>query len=101
MAARHPGATLLLPEAAAVGAVVEALKGADLAHLACHGTLRQDNPTFSALEPTGGPLTVHELDTLGVAPRRVVLAACDSAADVAYDGGELLGFVSAHCWRGV
>ena len=30
----------------------------------------------------------------------MVLAACDSAADVAYEGGEMLGFVSALLARG-
>ena len=100
VAARHPDATLLRGQDAAVATVVDALGEADLAHLACHGTLRGDNPTFSALELADGPLTVHELDARGIAPRRVVLAACDSAADVAYDGGELLGFVSALLARG-
>lgn len=91
---------VLGPGEATVGAVVEALAHAGLAHLACHGVLRADNPTFSALELADGPLTVHELDVRGIAPPRVVLAACDSAADVSYDGDELLGFVSALLARG-
>lgn len=100
VAGRYPHATVLTPPDATVGAVVDALAGSGLAHLACHGLLRADNPTFSALELTDGQLTVHELDLRGIAPRRVVLAACDSAADVSYDGGELLGFVSALLSRG-
>ncbi|MEJ3652143.1 CHAT domain-containing protein [Actinomycetes bacterium KLBMP 9759] len=96
----HPNCTVIDPDAATVSAVVEALGTAGLAHLACHGRLRGDNPTFSALELADGVLTVHELDLRGIAPRRVVLAACDSAADVAYDGDELLGFVSALLARG-
>ncbi len=55
---------------------------------------------FSALEVTDGLLTVHELDLRGIAPHRVVLAACDSAADVSYAGGELVGFVGALLARG-
>jgi CHAT domain len=43
---------------------------------------------------------VHDLDARGIAPRRIVLAACDSAADVAYGGEELVGFVSAPLARG-
>ncbi len=100
ISALHPAATVLVPPSATVAAVVGALDGADLAHLACHGRLRADNPTFSALELVDGQLTVHELDLRGIAPRRVVLAACDSAADVSYDGDELLGFVSALLARG-
>lgn len=81
-------------------AVLDAMARSDLVHLACHGHLRADNPTFSALDVTGGQLTVHELDLRGIGPSRVVLAACDSAADVAYAGDELLGFVSALLARG-
>jgi hypothetical protein len=76
------------------------LGGADLVHLACHCVLRADNPAFSALRLGDGPLSVHEIDLRGLAPRRVVLAACDSAADVAYEGDEMLGFVSALLARG-
>lgn len=100
VAACHPGAAVVATPDATVPAVVEALAGADLAHLACHGRLRIDNPMFSALELDGGELTLHELDVRGIAPRRVVLASCDSAAEVSYDGDELLGFVSALLARG-
>ncbi|MGY1679264.1 CHAT domain-containing protein [Geodermatophilus sp. SYSU D01176] len=91
---------VLTADAATVGATTEALAGARLAHLACHGRLRSDNPSFSALELADGQLTVHELDRRGIAPQRVVLAACDSAADVTVAGDELLGFVSALLARG-
>ena len=91
---------MLAPPASTVAGTVEALAGAGLAHLACHGRLRADNPSFSALELVDGQLTVHELDRRGIAPRRVVLAACDSAADVSLAGDELLGFVSALLARG-
>jgi len=47
-----------------------------------------------------GPLTVHELALRGIAPHRMVLAACDSGVDVAYEGNEMLGFVSALMARG-
>ncbi len=96
----HEGPVVLTGEKATVAAATDALAGAGLAHLACHGRLRADNPTFSALELADGWLTVHELDRRGIAPRRVVLAACDSAADVACAGDELLGFVSALLARG-
>jgi CHAT domain-containing protein len=91
---------VLTGQAATVAATTDALAGARLAHLACHGRLRSDNPTFSALELADGQLTVHELDRRGIAPTRVVLAACDSAADTTYAGDELLGFVSALLARG-
>jgi CHAT domain-containing protein len=96
----HDRPTVLTAQAATVAATTDALVGARLAHLACHGRLRSDNPSFSALELADGQLTVHELDRRGIAPTRVVLAACDSAADMTYVGDELLGFVSALLARG-
>jgi hypothetical protein len=96
----HPGATVLAPPHSTVPAVTAALADADLAHLACHGRLRSDNPSFSTLQLSGGGLTVHELYSRGIAPPRMILAACDSGADVAYAGNEVLGFVSSLMARG-
>lgn len=97
---RYPGAVVLAPPRSTAAAVLDAVADADLVHFACHGHLRADNPVFSALEVSDGLLTVHELDLRGIAPRRVVLASCDSAADVSYDGDELVGFVGALLARG-
>lgn len=80
--------------------VLAAVADAGLAHLACHGTLRSDNPMFSAVVLADGPVTVQELHRSGVAPRRLVLASCHSGADVAYEGDEVLGLVSAMLSRG-
>lgn len=91
----YPDATVLAPPASTTSATADTLGCVELAHLACHGCLRADNPTFSALELADGPLTVHELDLLSIAPHRVVLASCDAAADTAYVGEDMLGFVSA------
>jgi tetratricopeptide (TPR) repeat protein len=96
----HDRATVLLPPDSTVNAATRALDGASLAHLACHGRLRADNPTFSSLLLSDGSITVQELDLRGIAPRRLILAACDSAAGVSLEGDELLGFVSALIARG-
>ena len=61
-------ATVLEPPVSTVAGTVEALAAARLAHLACHGRLRADNPSFSALELVDGQLTVHEL--IGAGSRR-------------------------------
>jgi CHAT domain-containing protein len=71
--------------------VLRALDGADLAHIAAHGTCRADNPQFSALQLADGPLTGYDLERLRQAPRRLVLAACDSARTSVLTGDELLG----------
>ncbi|GIJ68343.1 CHAT domain-containing protein [Virgisporangium ochraceum] len=96
----HPGATALAPPDSTVEATVDLVRGADLAHLACHGRLRSDNPLFSALELSDGALTLHEMFSRGVAPHRVIMAACDSGVERPYEGGEVLGFVSAMMARG-
>ena len=88
------------PAASLVAPVSRALATADLAHLACHGVPRADNPMFSSLVLADGAVTVQELHRAGVAPRRLVLASCHSGADVAYAGDEVLGFVSAMLARG-
>lgn len=72
-----------------------ALRGTSLAHIACHGRIRVDNPTFSSLLFCDGPLTLHELASKSGALHRIVLAACDSGVQVSYPGDETLGFVSA------
>jgi CHAT domain-containing protein len=100
LAGLHPAAEVLRPPDSTAGAVVAALSRASLAHLACHGRVRQDNPIFSSLLLADGPLTVHELELRGLAPYRIVLAACESGSEVGYLGNETLGFVSALLARG-
>jgi CHAT domain-containing protein/tetratricopeptide (TPR) repeat protein len=96
----HPAATRITPPASTADAVAAALTGAHLVHLACHGTLRADNPMFSSLLLSDGPLTVQELYARGVAPHRLVLASCESGSQVSYTDDEVLGFVSALLARG-
>jgi CHAT domain-containing protein len=90
---------VLVPPASGVAEVVRALDGADLAHLACHGLVRDDNPTFTSLLLADGHLTLHELDH-GTPPHRLVLASCRSGQDVGLEGNEPLGFVGTLLSRG-
>ncbi|MDX6198189.1 MAG: hypothetical protein QOJ79_1340 [Actinomycetota bacterium] len=83
--------TILRGAAATARTVLDLLDGADLAHLACHGQFRADNPMFSSLRLADGPLTVYDIERLTVAPAHVVLSACDSARL----GDELLGLAAA------
>ncbi|HSK28155.1 MAG TPA: CHAT domain-containing protein [Jiangellales bacterium] len=96
----HPGAQLLAPPESGVDAVRESLDGATLAHLACHGLVRTDNPTFSSLHLADGHLTLHEIDRRGGMPHRMVLAACDVGGGVALAGNEVLGFAGTLLARG-
>ncbi|MBO3094223.1 CHAT domain-containing protein [Cellulomonas dongxiuzhuiae] len=98
--ALHPAVRVLGAAQSRADAVVAEIGRAELAHLACHGALRSDNPMFSSVVLADGPVTVQELHRAGVAPRRLVLASCHSGADVAYEGDEVLGLVSAMLSRG-
>ncbi|HEY2578754.1 MAG TPA: CHAT domain-containing tetratricopeptide repeat protein [Streptosporangiaceae bacterium] len=100
LARLHQGATRIMPPDSTAGAVANALAGADLAHLACHGVLRADNPMFSSLVLSDGPMTVQELYTRGLAPPRLILASCESGSQASYAGDEVLGFVGALLARG-
>jgi tetratricopeptide (TPR) repeat protein len=95
LAARYAGAQVLTGEQATTEAVSAALDGTALAHLACHGRFRADNPLFSALELADGALTVYDLEQLSRAPDRVVLSACDSGVSAVRPGDELLGLLSS------
>jgi hypothetical protein len=95
LAQRHPDAVLLEGSDATLAAVLDALDGADLAHLATHGRFRADSPLFSALDLADGPLTVHDLERLRTAPYRVVLSACESGVLAPVGAQELLGLAAA------
>jgi tetratricopeptide (TPR) repeat protein len=100
LAKLYRGAKRMMPPDSTAGTVAGALAGADLAHLACHGILRADNPMFSSLVLSDGPMTVQELYTRGLAPPRLVLASCESGSQAGYAGDEVLGFVGALLARG-
>jgi len=95
LAERHPGATLLQGKEATVENAMAGLDGASLAHVAAHGHFRPDSPLFSSLEMSDGPLTVHDLERLKVAPYRLVLSACESGVLAPVGADELLGLASA------
>ena len=93
--ALYPGATVLTGRAAVAGAVLGALDGATVAHLACHGNFRADSPLFSSLKLADGPLNAYELQGLRRTPELIVLSACDLAVSGTHAGDELLGFAAA------
>jgi CHAT domain len=91
----YPSAEVLTGRRASAAAVINALDGASIAHVACHGRFRADSPLFSALELADGPLNVYELQRLRRAPQTIVLSACELATSDARPGDELLGFAAA------
>jgi CHAT domain-containing protein len=95
LAAAYPAAVRLDGADATVESTLTALDGADVAHVAAHGTLRGDNPLFSALALFDGPLTAYDLERLSRAPRLVLLPACQSGAGHVHAGDEVMGLTSA------
>jgi hypothetical protein len=90
----------LLPPESTVDAVLMAMDGAALVHLAAHGRLAAHNPLFSDLLLADGPLLAYDLEKLEQAPHTVVLAACDSARSVVCAGDELLGLSASFVSQG-
>jgi CHAT domain-containing protein len=94
IASFYPSAIQLHGGDATAEAVLGALDGADLAHVAAHFAFRADNPLFSALRLADGPLTVVDLEGVRRAPHRIVLSACDSGLATVHPGDELMGLVA-------
>jgi hypothetical protein len=97
----HPGAVVLDPAGSTVAACLEALAGTSLAHFACHGRFRDDNPLFSALQVADGDLTVFDLERCEHLPTTVILSACEAALSAELRGGALLGLANALIGAGV
>ncbi|MDP9795142.1 tetratricopeptide (TPR) repeat protein [Catenuloplanes nepalensis] len=92
--------TLLTGRSATAEAVLRAMDGAALLHIAAHGRFRADNPMFSALRLADGPLTVYDLERLARPPATVILSACDSGLSAVHPGEELMGLAAALLRRG-
>ncbi|GAB3580778.1 CHAT domain-containing protein [Calidifontibacter terrae] len=75
--------------------LIAAATGADIVHVAAHGTHRPDSPLFSSVELTGGPVFAHEFQPAGVSARHVVLSACEVGAAAVRPGDETLGLASS------
>jgi CHAT domain-containing protein len=71
------------------------MDGAELVHVAAHGTFRADSPLFSSLLLDDGPLTLYDLARLRRGPRRLVLSSCDSGVVAPVGADEILGLASS------
>lgn len=95
LAAAYPSARVLENEAATAPAVLSAIDGSSLVHLAAHGRFRADSPMFSSIRLADGPLTVYDFQQLHRTPYRIVLPSCDSGAVQPVGADELLGLTAA------
>ena len=89
------GPVVLGDGTATVAAVLQAIDGAELAHIAAHGTFRADSPLFSSLRLDDGQLTVYDLERLSRGPDRLVLSSCDSGVAAPAGADEVLGLASS------
>jgi tetratricopeptide (TPR) repeat protein len=89
------GGELLVGRQAKVAAVLAAMDGAELVHIAAHGRFRDDQPLFSAVDLADGPLFGYDVQRLRRPPRMVVLSACDAGRAVVHPGGEMMGLATA------
>lgn len=80
---------------------LDLLTGADVGHLACHGSFRLDSPSFSSLQMSGGELYLHELQQIERPPQLLVFSSCDMGSAAAVGSGESLGPVTAMLGTGV
>ena len=95
IARSDPRWTKLVAADATASALSAAMDGAAIVHIAAHGQLRSDNPFFSALLMADGPMTVYDLEQLNLAPRHVILAACDTARPHVIAGDQVIGLAAA------
>jgi len=94
LAAEH-GIPILADGRATVAQVLDAIDGAQLVHMAAHGSFRSDSPLFSSLRMHDGPLTVYDFERLRRAPYQMILPACDSGMLASTGADELLGLTSS------
>lgn len=93
--AHYPAATTLLGPAANATRVAEALDGAAMAHVVAEGSVRADNPLFSSLRLSGGPITVYDMEQVPRLPRQIVLSGCDGGLSGLHPGQGLSGLTAA------
>ena len=74
--------------------LLDAMATGRVVHVAAHGVHRGENPMFSSISMTGGPLFAYELDQRARAPEHVVLSACDVGRSTVRVGEEALGLTS-------
>lgn len=96
VAARVPGARVLLGGEATDGAIREGLASAGLFHFAGHAVVDADLPQHSHLRLAGGQkLSWLDLQTIRVEPALVILSGCETGRSMTPAAGEAWGLSTA------
>ena len=74
-------------------ALVAALAGCSLAHVACHGVFPPNAPNLAGLRLADGWFTARDAHALDRAPAEIVLSGCVTAVSARHDGEEWMGLV--------
>ncbi len=74
--------------------LTSALVDSDLVHVAAHGHHHDQNPLFSSVVMSDGPLFAYELQRHGVRAPHVVLSACDIGRAMMRPGDEAVGLTA-------
>ena len=90
-----PGCLTLTGSQATGPAVLAAVDGARIVHVAAHGQHQRDSPLFSSIKLFDGPVVGYDLDRLTHPPSQAVLSACDLGRATVRTGDEALGLSRA------
>jgi tetratricopeptide (TPR) repeat protein len=90
-----PGGVTLTGQQATGEAVLAAIDGVRLVHVAAHGRHQQESPLFSSIRLADGPVVGYDLDRVPRPPQHVVLSACDLGQATVRPGDEALGLTRA------
>ena len=81
--------------------LVAGLVGADLVHVAAHGSHRSDSPLFSSVWLSDGPMFLADLERVERTASHVVVSACEAGRGQARGGAATLGLASGLLSLGV
>jgi len=74
--------------------LIAALAGSSVVHVAAHGQHQPENPLFSSIRLSAGPVFAYDLDQRPPAAEHVVLSACELGQATIRPGDEALGLTS-------
>ena len=74
--------------------LIDAMGHASVVHVAAHGEHQAENPLFSSIRLTDGPVFAYEFDQTARGAEHVVLSACELGQATIRPGDEALGLTS-------